>query len=93
MPTTVSTEQMQRIARALADPTRFEILRRIFASEETVNCKGAVCDLGISPGTGSHHLRELEDAELIKVEKDGRQKLLTPRRDVWRAYLAELTTM
>jgi ArsR family transcriptional regulator, arsenate/arsenite/antimonite-responsive transcriptional repressor len=89
-PMTLTTEQFQRIAKALADPTRVEILRGIFAHNEGVTCAGAMENTCISAATGSHHLRELELAELISVAKEGRFKRLTPRRDVWKAYLAEL---
>jgi ArsR family transcriptional regulator len=88
--TTLTPEQFQRITRALGDPTRYEMLRRIYASAECLTCGGAVEELPITAGTGSHHLRELEIADLITVTRDGRHKRLTPRRSVWRAYLAEL---
>jgi ArsR family transcriptional regulator len=90
MPVTLTSEQFQRITKALADPTRYEMLRRIFATTAEMNCGACLGDLPISPATGSHHLRELERAGLISVAKDGRFKILTPRRDIWQAYLAQL---
>jgi ArsR family transcriptional regulator len=89
-PVTLTPEQFQRIAKALADPTRYEMMRRIFCKQGEMNCSGALCGLPISAATGSHHLRELELADLVSVAKDGRYRILTPRRDVWRAYLAQL---
>jgi DNA-binding transcriptional ArsR family regulator len=89
-PPTLTPDQFQRIAKALADPTRYEMFRRIFAQTDEMNCGACLGDLPISAATGSHHLRELELADLISVAKDGRFKLLTPRRDIWRAYLAQL---
>ena len=80
---------MQRIARALADPHRFEILRKIHSTPR-MTCADTCVDLPISPATISHHLKDLENAELITVTKDGRYKLLEPRKDIWQAYLAEL---
>ncbi len=91
MPTeTLTPEQFQRITRALGDPMRYEILRRIYASKENLNCGEACFEMPISAATVSHHLKELEVADLIRVAKDGRYKLLTPRRDVWKAYLGKL---
>ena len=88
-PITLTAEQFQRISRALADATRYEMLRRIYA-EDDLTC-GVVCDeLPVTAGTASHHFRELEEAELVKVTKFGRYKKLTARRDVWQAYLAQL---
>lgn len=65
------------------------MLRRIFACE-SLTCGGVAAELPISAATGSHHLRELEIADLIRVTKDGRFRVLEPRRDVWRAYLSQL---
>jgi ArsR family transcriptional regulator len=90
---TLTPEQFQRITRALSDPTRYEMLRRIYASQEPINCGETCSSLPITPGTASHHLRELEIADLIEVAKDGRFKLLTPRRQIWQAYLAQLTKL
>ena len=91
MPTQALTpEQFHRITRALSDPTRYEMMRRIYASKDCINCGDSCDQLSISAATGSHHLRELEIANLIQVKKDGRFKLLTARRDVWKSYLAQL---
>ena len=87
---TLTPEQFHRVARALADPTRYEMMRRIFANADNMNCGKAMCGMPITPATGSHHLRELELAGLISVAKDGRFKILSPRREIWQAYLAQL---
>ena len=87
--TPLTEEQRTRITRALADPNRFAMLRCIYAGQDTT-CGVVASQLPISPGTASHHLRELETADLIRVTKEGRYRRLTPRRDVWRAYLASL---
>lgn len=88
-PLKLTPQQFQRIARAIADPHRFEMLRRIH-STPNMTCTDSCADLAISPATVSHHLKDLETAELIRVTKDGRYKLLEPRKDVWQAYVAEL---
>jgi len=85
----LSPEQFQRIARAVSDPNRWEMLRLIFAQPETT-CGGVSDELPITPATMSHHLRELEVADLVSVTKCGRYKKLAAKRDVWRAYLAML---
>ena len=86
---TLTPEQFQRITRAIDEPIRFDMLRHIYSCT-TLSCGDMTTALGINPGTASHHLRALEDADLVRVEKVGRYKKLSPRRDVWRAYLAEL---
>jgi ArsR family transcriptional regulator len=85
----LTPQQFQRIARAIADPHRFEMLRKIH-STPNMSCADSCAEMTISPATISHHLKDLENAELIRVTRDGRYKLLEPRKDVWRAYLAEL---
>ena len=85
----LTAEQFQRIGRAVSDANRWEMLRLIFSRPE-LTCGDVAAGLPITAGTTSHHLRELELAELVAVEKCGRFKKLTPRRDVWLAYLAQL---
>ena len=88
----LTDEQFHRIARALADPRRFAILRQI-AAAETLPCSGLEANAVISPPTISHHLRELAEAGLITVVRRGRCADLSLRRETYRAYhdrLAEL---
>ncbi len=85
----LTAEQFQRIGRAVADANRWEMLRVIFSQPE-VTCGDVSGGLPITPGTASHHLRELELADLVTVTKCGRYKKLAPRRDVWDAYLGQL---
>ena len=85
----LTPEQFQRVARAISDANRWEILQKIFKEPE-VTCGSVAELLPITAGTISHHLRELELAELIHVTKCGRFRKLTPNRILWRAYLAQL---
>jgi ArsR family transcriptional regulator len=88
----LTPEQFQRIGRAVSDANRWEMLRLIF-SKPDATCGDVNAELPITAGTASHHLRELEMAELVSVTKCGRYKKLAPRRDVWRAYLAQLKSL
>ena len=87
---TLTPDHVQRIAHAIADPNRYDILTRVYASATAMTCGCAKGTLAISDATCSHHLKELHEAELIDVERDGRHRLLTPRRDVWKAFLRQL---
>jgi ArsR family transcriptional regulator len=88
----LSDEQFHAIGRALADPRRFGILQQVAAAE------GMACgtlrehDL-ISPATISHHLKELSEAGLVEMERDGRCANLFLRRGVWQAYLERLSSL
>jgi ArsR family transcriptional regulator len=88
----LTDEQTQAIARALADPRRFAILQQI-ASHEVTPCSAITEQQIISPATISHHLKELADAGLIDVQREGRCANLTLRRDIWSAYLAQLAML
>ena len=55
----LTQEQIQAIARMLADPRRFSILQQI-ASSENLLCSSLDAQSSISPATISHHLRELQ---------------------------------
>jgi DNA-binding transcriptional ArsR family regulator len=85
----LSAEEFQRIGRAVSDANRWEMLRLIFARPE-MTCGEVLSCLPITAGTFSHHLRELEETGLVQTTACGRFKKLTPRREIWEAYLAEL---
>jgi ArsR family transcriptional regulator len=63
-------EQLAKISRALADPTRLRIYEAIAASDE-IYCGELVEREGLTPGTVSHHLKVLAEAELIDSRREG----------------------
>lgn len=88
----MEARQFQRIAKALADPKRYEILSRIAAGKE-VACSAMRCDIGVSPATLSHHIKELETAGLIEVRKDAKYLYMKLCRKVWKDYVARLAKL
>jgi len=85
--------QFTLISKAIADPKRFEMLQRIGESKDAPTCS-CVCDwTGLAPATVSHHLKELDHAGLVNIERDGKFAYLTLRRDVWKAYLKRLSEL
>jgi ArsR family transcriptional regulator len=89
----LDADQFALISKALADAKRFEMLQRIAASKDAPTCS-CVCDwLGLAPATISHHLRELENARLVNVQRDGKFAYITLRRDVLRAYVNHLSSL
>ncbi len=85
----MTTQQFQRISKALADPRRFEILERIARCEEAA-CSTMRGALPISAATLSHHLKELANAGLIELRRDRKFVHMKLRRKVWREYLDRL---
>lgn len=61
--------EMARIAKALADPHRCEILERLGAAE--LCCSDLEAIMPLSQATISHHLKELLDAGLVERRKKG----------------------
>lgn len=90
--TRLSPEQFQAIARAVAEPRRFKILQQI-AQHPSLACSCLNERECISPATLSHHMKELQEAGLVEVEREGRGMKLTLRRDVWEEYLQELSSL
>jgi ArsR family transcriptional regulator len=82
-------DQFNRISRALADPRRMEILRRI-ASEAEVGCAALAGECTVSQPTISHHLKELSQAGLITPRRKAKFCFYRLDRKVWTEYLAEM---
>lgn len=78
------------IAKALADPQRFAILQRI-ARQDDCPCMALVDECSITQATISHHLKELGNADLISVRREGKCGYFTLRQETLQAYQVELT--
>ena len=88
----LTDDQFHRISKALADPRRYEILQRIATCKEMA-CNDLKSDLPITAATLSHHMKELTDAGLIDVRREGKFAHMKLRRSVWKEYLARLAKL
>jgi ArsR family transcriptional regulator len=89
----VDDRQITLISKALADAKRFHILQKIADATTAPTCSCVQNWTGLAPATVSHHLKELDAAGLIHMERNGKFAHLTFRRDVWNAYLRRLSAL
>ncbi len=79
--------EMLAISRALSDPKRVQVFRRIALGEASTCTDMREC-LAMKAATLSHHMKQLENAGLIETARDGRFVRASVRRKVWKSYLA-----
>jgi ArsR family transcriptional regulator, arsenate/arsenite/antimonite-responsive transcriptional repressor len=77
----MEVDQIVSIAKAIADPTRIEMLR-VLRRAGSMTCTQVCEHFELSQPTISHHIRTLEKSGLISIRKDGPFHLLTPNEDV-----------
>jgi ArsR family transcriptional regulator len=83
---------LTRIAKALSDPTRLAIYQAI-ASRPEMYCGELVKKCPLSPGTISHHLKILAEANLIESRREGQFIYNRTLPQTIREYARTLTAM
>ena len=92
-PVRLSEAQIHLIAKALADPRRLELLRQIGSCTKSVQCADIRGCHPVSAATLSHHMKELENAGLVRVTREGKFASYVLRRDVLQAYTEHLANI
>lgn len=85
----MDAEQFFRIAKALADPRRFEIYEAVSAESEC-GCGHLRDRFDVTQPTISHHLKELTTAGLVEPRREGQFVFYRARPATLRAYLDEM---
>jgi len=88
--TRLTQDRFHLIARALADPRRYDLLRKIGEAGDTLACEQIRGCTEVSAATVSHHMKELETAGLVESEREGKFVTYKLRRDVLKAYLERM---
>jgi DNA-binding transcriptional ArsR family regulator len=87
----LTDERFHLISKALADPRRYDLLRRIGKAGDTLSCESIRTDCcQVTAATISHHMKELETAGLVDSSREGKFVTYSLRRDVLEAYLARM---
>jgi len=82
---------MNNTFKALADPTRREILKML--NEKNLSAGDIAKAFNISKPSISHHLNILKSAELIHGERDGQNIIYTINASVMQELIQELMIM
>jgi DNA-binding transcriptional ArsR family regulator len=88
--TPLTEDHFHRIARAIADPRRYDLLRCIGNAGDTLACEQLRGCTEVSAATVSHHMKELESAGLVDSTREGKFVTYRLRRDILNAYLAKM---
>lgn len=93
-PVRLTDKQFEQIAKALAEPRRYQILKKIGSCKKeggSMGCQALHEEHNISAATLSHHIKELETAGLVTITREGKTMSMSVQRDVLHAYLEKLS--
>ena len=75
--------QLVDVLQALGDPVRLQIVRILDQADGAIACNEM--GLPVAKSTGSHHLKVLREAGLVRAQVDGTRRYYTLRRDELKA--------
>jgi ArsR family transcriptional regulator, arsenate/arsenite/antimonite-responsive transcriptional repressor len=85
--------KVERISKALSDPSRILILQQLRQKEDCLYCHEISDFIDLTQPSISHHVKQLADADLIITEKEGRNVKYKLNQMVLDEYLGFLTTL
>jgi ArsR family transcriptional regulator len=80
-------KQAGKIAKALSDPYRLQIMQAVQMENDWLQCTAVIGLFDLAQSTVSHHLKQLADAGLLLAAKDGRNAKYQVNKAVITAYI------
>jgi ArsR family transcriptional regulator len=65
-------KRIEKVSKALGDPYRIQMMEAIMKQKGWMQCSVLVEMFDLAQSTVSHHLKQLVEADLLILEKDGR---------------------
>jgi ArsR family transcriptional regulator len=87
----MDAKKVEKISKALGDPYRLKIMEAIKNEQDWLPCSAVLEMLDLAQSTISHHIKQLTDADLLIVEKDGRNAKYLVNKEVFAEYISFLT--
>jgi ArsR family transcriptional regulator len=89
----VEIRKIERISKALSDPSRITILKQLRAKENCLYCHEIHDFIDLAQPSISHHVKQLADADLVTVEKEGRNVKYRLNEEVLDEYIGFLNKL
>jgi ArsR family transcriptional regulator, arsenate/arsenite/antimonite-responsive transcriptional repressor len=86
----IDLDRLEKISRALGDPYRVQILDAIRNEPDGLTCNTIVEIFNLAQSTVSHHLKQLVEADLLLLEKEGRFSRYFINRKTFGEYAKQL---
>ena len=87
----LNERELTKIAKALAEPRRVNILQELGAAADTTMACSALTSIeDVSASTATHHMQELENAGLVEISRKGKFSFITFKRETLAAYLKHM---
>lgn len=89
----MEVRRVERISKALSDPSRILILQELRQKEDCLYCHEISEFIDLTQPSISHHVKQLADADLIRVEKEGRNVKYKLNKEVLNEYVQFLNKL
>jgi ArsR family transcriptional regulator len=89
----MEVRKVERISKALSDPSRILILQQLREKEDCLYCHEISDFIDLTQPSISHHVKQLADADLIVTEKEGRNVKYKLNKAVLNEYVQFLNTL